>query len=749
MKPSGLRVAITLTLIVSTFAGGVAQAQNNPSTQPQPAAIKSDKKDPPPSQPQPVTITADKIGHDAKSGQANAQGNVRIVYGKRTVSGDKAVYNQNSGDGRVDGNAKFTDPKTSISADIAEFNSNTTMGTLYRFYAEFEKQYFMRGSWIERLSEAHYKAEDCFLTTCAGQDPDWEFSAGDADVTIEGYAFLKSVVFRAGGWPVFYLPYMIAPAKTKRATGFLIPSPSYSSELGFQIQNQFFWAIAENHDATFSHHYLGQAGNKFGLEYRYILSPSTLGTLNAEYLMETDPDKSADRNLWRVLYDHRQTLPGDVSAVAHINKESEGNVSREYASSITDRARLYTDSYVTFTKNWGTRSLLLMARDQTSLDPDDAQATRKVPEIKFANQKERLWSSPFYASLESSYTSFRTATGIDAGKTTYDVDRADFSPVVMLPIPITPYLSASAFAGYRATWYSIPGTSQAVGESFTRNVYNLGASLTGPKIFRIFDTGSEETPQMKHLITPKLSWNYTPGMEVDGENRAKVKVLDEVDSADPVNAVTFQISNDLLGKTILGPDSRQTVSLARLTFSESYDLNEANRTDIPDGDKRPFSSTQVDFTTSPAKWLMLNYRTTYNFYDNMWDSSTLGLGARYADILNVALDRVYQWGGKAGEDSAWDTGYVEVKLPWWRMTADYSVIYDETAKETTNSMARLRYRKECWGVGVSHEQRRITRTDQDGSSRQLDESRTMFTVTLVGVGDVLGGDEPSLARPKL
>jgi LPS-assembly protein len=726
------RFIAILALIWVTAISGPAQAQIEPG-----------------SPPQPVTITADRVGTEGKSGAANAQGNVRIVYGDKVLTGDTAVYNQNTGDGVVDGHARLADPKTSISADTAQFNSITTLGALYRFHADFENQYFIRGSRIERLGEDHYKAENCFLTTCGQEDPDWEFSAGDADVTIEGYAFLKNAVFRAGGWPIFYVPYMIAPAKTKRATGLLIPSPSYSSEMGFGVANQLFWAIADNQDATFSHNHMGQAGNKAGLEYRYILSPTTFGALNTDYLMEADPGKTSNRNLWRVLYDHRQTLPGEMNAVVHINKESEGSASREYASDITDRARIYTDSYVTFTQNWGTRSLLLMARDQATLDATDAQVTRKLPEIKFTNQKERIGDSLFYASLESSYTALRTETGRDAGKTVYDVERADFSPVISLPVAISPYLSAEVAAGYRSTWYLIPGTSQAVGESWTRNLYNLGAVVTGPKTFRVFDTGSAETPLIKHLITPKLSWNYTPGMEVDGANRAKVKVIDAVDSADPVNSVTFEVSNDLLAKNILSPESSQTLSLARLIFSQAYNINEANRTDIPDGDKRPFSSTEINLMTRPAGWLLLNYKTTYNFYENLWDSSTLGLGARYADFLNVALDRAYQWGGKTIADTAWDTAYVEVKLPWWRMTADHSVIYDETQGRATNTMTRLKYRKDCWGIGVSHENRRITRTDPDGSSRQLDESRTMFTVTLVGVGDVLGADQPSIARPKL
>jgi LPS-assembly protein len=750
MKPSIRRFIALIAFICATAVAGVAQAQSDSAL---PPVNEAPEQIAPP--PNPVIITADRVEHEVKSGDASAEGNVRIVYGKKTVTGDAAIYNQNTGDGAVEGNARFTDPKTSISAEVAQFNSFTTLGTLYRFYADFERQYFIRGSRIEKLGEDHYQAEDCFLTTCDQQDPDWEFSASDADVTIEGYAFLKNAVFRAGGWPILYLPYMVAPAKVKRVTGFLVPSPAYSSAFGFQVQNQFFWAIAENQDATFSHNYLGQAGNKLGLEYRYILSPTTLGTLNAEYLMETDPDKSTDRNLWRALYDHRQTLPWDVSAVAHINKESEGMLSREYGSSVTDRAKVYTDSYVTFTKNWGSSSLLLMTRELMTLDTttSDSQVVRKLPELKFTNQKEQLWETPFYGSIESSFASFRTETGSSDTKAFYGVERADFSPVVSLPIPIMPYLSAEAVAGYRSTWYSKgvdPATGETIAQSFTRNLYNLAASLTGPKTFQVFDTDSADTPKLKHLITPKLSWSYTPGMEVDGDNRTKVAVIDNIDKADPANLVTFQLSNDLLAKKALSQELSQTVSLATLIFTESYNINEANRTDIQDDAKRPFSSTGASLITRPANWLTLNYATTYNFYESLWDSSSLGLGTKYEDSVNFALDRAYKWGGGAGKkDAAWDTAYLEVKLPWWRMTVDYSVIYNETEGFATNSMARLKYRKECWGFSVSYEQRGITRTDADGTSRQMDESRTMFTLTLIGLGDALGGDQPPLVKPKL
>ncbi|MBI4666116.1 MAG: LPS-assembly protein LptD [Nitrospinae bacterium] len=697
----------------------------------------------------PVSITAGQIYKDSQSGETAAYDNAQVSYGDKTLSGDVIFYNPDTGDGRVEGSAVYQDPKSRLEAERADFNTITGLGTLYRASGKFDNLYNLRGAKIQRVEEDRYVAREAGLTTCKCEDPQWEIESSYADVTVDGYAHLTNPVFHAAGVPVFYLPYLPVPVKNKRATGFLMPAPAYSDNLGFQVENKFFWAIADNMDATLTHHYLGEAGNKYGAEYRYIFRDFS-GQFNGEYIQETDPDQPTDRNLWRVLFDHRHNLPWNIRNVFHINKESEESISRQYSESLTDRSRNYNDSYVTFSRSWPTRTVTLMAREQIALDPSNAQTLRKTPELRLINQKESIKGTPLYWSLESSYTGFRTENGLDEYRTTFDVERADFYPSISMPISISPFLSLEAAAWYRATWYSRgqDTSGNPVDESFTRQYYQTSFTVTGPKFFRIFETGTPERPALKHVITPKLVWNYIPGYEMDGENRQNVYVIDTVDSAPPTNAVALQIANDLLAKDVLSPESSRTVSLARFVATQPFDIIESNRTESPETEKRPLAPLQLEFRSRPADWLLFNYSTTYNHYDKFWETSTLEAGLKLWDVANIALDRIYKWGGKDGQDSTWDTAYLEVKLPW-NLSLDFSWVYDEANAKTTNSLVRARFREDCWGLAINLDQRQLTKTAADGSSYTEDERRIMFTITLLGIGDILGGEQPAYARKKL
>ena len=67
-------------------------------------------------------------------------------------------------------------------------------------------------------------------------------------------------VFYIKGIPVLYSPYIVLPIKTKRQTGFLIPTVGYNTMDGFKIKEAFFWAIADNIDATIYADYRSEKG---------------------------------------------------------------------------------------------------------------------------------------------------------------------------------------------------------------------------------------------------------------------------------------------------------------------------------------------------------------------------------------------------------------------------------------------------------------------------------------------------------
>lgn len=720
-----------------------------------------------------ATINADRIIHEGGGAVSRAFGDVEITYQGKTITGDEGQINHDTGDGYINGNVFFTDGKSHIIADRIKFNFKTNKETLYNAKGSTVNDFYFSGEKIKRVEEDRYIINNGTSSTCPHPDKSWRFDADEVDFTVEGYAFMKGVTLRAGDIPVMYLPYFIVPTKTKRATGFLTPYVVQSSKSGWMITNSFFWAMKDNMDATVTHEYLGDAGNRLDLEYRYILAPGTYGNLNAQYLKETDPDKPNDRNLWKIVYDHRHQLPMGISNITRIDQESEDSIDREYSDDVSSRTRRYSDSYTNFQKNWNTRNLRIFARIRESTVPEEKSEFNNLPTIQFGNQSEQIWGSPVYGSLESSYSGFRIKTSRGKDTSTFNVNRLDISPKLSLPISVAPWLNITPSAGYRITTYSngVVGGKQ-IHENFTREIYTLGLSLTGPKFFRIFNTSSGKMPKLKHLLVPSVTWSYLPGLEFDREDRQKIVPLDGIDNANPTNVVTYQLVNQLIGKEIsvpeetrtirkkvIGPDGKpsfeeelgivrleesQTKQLMRFRISQSYDINEANRTENPQNEKKPFSSVVFDLDTKPFDWLMLNYETYYNVYNGIWEQSTAEIGFRYKNLFHFALDRTF-----LHPASAWDTAYIEVGLPFLRSTLDYSLIYNEETHEAHDSVLRYRYHPGCWSFALNWYQRKISVLQSSGEFKVVDETKFLFMISLTGVGDIFGQGRSPVARRKI
>ena len=86
----------------------------------------------------------------------------------------------------------------------------------------------------------------------------------------EHYAKLKHTRFKVGKAPIFYLPWLLWPVKTDRASGFLMPDFGNSNSRGYFLGTALFWAMRRNMDTTFYMDYYSIAGPAGGLEYRYV-----------------------------------------------------------------------------------------------------------------------------------------------------------------------------------------------------------------------------------------------------------------------------------------------------------------------------------------------------------------------------------------------------------------------------------------------------------------------------------------------
>jgi LPS-assembly protein len=198
------------------------------------------------------------------------------------------------------GNVLVIQKDHQIAADRADFNAKTKLGTFYnaRGFAAMGPQTDVAafgtmkpdvqfyGETLEKTGEDTYIISHGGFTTCTQADPRWTMTSGSAKLRIDHYAFLKNMLLRAKGFPVFYLPVMYYPlSKDNRSTGFLMPGYGSTTIQGQTITNGFFWAINRSQDATIQHEWYSKTGQQVSGEYRYV-SLLGSGTLNTRYLNE-------------------------------------------------------------------------------------------------------------------------------------------------------------------------------------------------------------------------------------------------------------------------------------------------------------------------------------------------------------------------------------------------------------------------------------------------------------------------------
>ncbi len=725
-----------------------------------------------------VTISADKITHQSDRGISQAQGNVEINYGDQTISGDKGVINHETSEGYMHGDMRYMDNEALITGDRVDFNTKDSTGVLYEARGDFKKEFFFTGEKIEKLSENQYLIKKGTCSTCPFPDQDWVIEADDVDLTIEGYAFFNNAYFKAGNRYIFYTPYFIMPLKTKRATGFLIPEPEFSSKYGFMLRNHFFWAIADNMDATFSHQYRNTGGNQFGLEYRYILSETTRGQLNAEYLAGSDSETEVEGDPWKLLYDHRQLMPLEFSNVIHIDKESKRSLARETFDDRLSRTRRYTDSFITLNRNWPTRNLYITLRERVSSQPNFDDELNELPKISFVNQSERLLDSPVYGSMEASFTSFKTRSTLpDDSIDTFDVTRLDLFPKLSAPWSVQPWLSITPELGFRHTIYT-KGQEHGAGrkeinETFDRQYYIAALNLTGPKMYKIYERDDLKRPKLKHLLTPSLTWSFLPKYEdFDGDDRLNVRNIDPVvDRSDPRNELGFKISNQVLIKEVIDEEKSSTSQWMRFDILQRYDINEAEKAISAELGKRPFLPLQLDLDTRFYDWLLFNYNIFYDWYESEMESSSLEIGFKYDDRFHFALDRNFKRGVGARDDEVWDIAYFELNFAPkftntqrvdpkdkrgprkdeypFRYTIDYSIIYNEQIQEVDDSLLRLAFHPGCWGIAFSWYDRNLHFINSDGIPTVEHETKYLITFSIRGVGELFGKEKLPLAGRKI
>ncbi len=214
---------------------------------------------------EPVALTADQIIHDRELGIVTANGRVEIVQRDRSLVADAVSYNLKQDIISASGNVTMMDPGGDvIFADHFELTGDFKDGVAKEIRMILADNSRLSAQGAQRIAGNRTDFDKAVYTACepCSKHPDrrplWEAKAervthNQAEKTIE----YRDAWIELAGVPVIYTPYLAHPdPSVKRKTGFLVPTPSMSSNLGANVTVPYFWAIDEQQDVTFAPRFL-------------------------------------------------------------------------------------------------------------------------------------------------------------------------------------------------------------------------------------------------------------------------------------------------------------------------------------------------------------------------------------------------------------------------------------------------------------------------------------------------------------
>lgn len=719
----------------------------------------------------PWHINAEKITYDEKADIYIASGNVSITKNDIKISADFVRFNYKTMKVDASGHVLLTSKEEFLTGSSLEFDLETKTGIIYNGTIFLkENHFYIRGDLIKKVGEHTYTADKASISTCDGDKPAWKITGRNLKITIEGYGFVKHAAFWIKDIPVMYMPYMVFPVKLKRQTGLLPPQMSYSDRNGVEYIQPFFWAINKSSDATFYEHHLQHRGDKVGLEYRYILSKNSKGTLMYDYLNDRKIDDgtgsssedwgyeddnvlrpNSDRYWFRMKYD--QEMPLGFSAKLDLDIVSDQDYLHEFRDGYTgfDETDEYfyknfgreLDDYndstrvnrLNLNKSWFNYSMNIETRwyDNVIIRRQEELDTtlQKLPFVEFDGPKQRFLGTPFYFDLDTEYTHFYRKDGTTDQYIT-SCHRTDVYPRFYLPLRFKNYFTLEPSYGIRTTaWhvdeYEITPTEND--RTQNRTIYDTRLDLS-TEIYKIFDIDGKNVDRIKHAVRPQIVHDYIPEKIQD-----QYPSFDSIDRIDKKNLVTYSITNTFTSKLKEyikktdghNEDNNELYSFKyhqfmRFKLEQSYDINKANETD-----PQPFSPIKGTLELVPLRYFSMDADAEWSQYEDEIVSHNVAatLFDKRGDKLFV--EHRYERDSSESVQDGKESIYTHLFLKISDNLSTYGEyernIYD---KENMKKGVGFLYESQCWSIEVIY-------TDE------AEEQKYLFMVNLYGFGQLYTG----------
>ena len=671
-----------------------------------------------------TTIKADWMVYDMDLGTVKARGDVLIDIGPDQLTADKGVINLNQETGTF------------------------TNASIIRQY----KDMHFEGRVIEKTGDITYHIEDGWLITCKlkdGETPPWSFGAADADITDNGYAYLKHAVFRIKGIPILYSPIMVLPVKRTRQTGFLFPSISNSDRDGFGMEFPFFVNLSPSSDITLYPQYMSERGFMGGLELRYVLDQESKGGFMANFLHDdlsdiTNPDNDeyySDGNYTHTNQDRywirgkADQKFGEWTTRLDLDIVSDRDYLIEFNSGLTGYTMTEDRFYDVFgrgfqnntederlntfkaLRSWNNgMSLQANLRGINDLREDKSSPTPlwQLPAIYFSGLLP-VYETGADFSWQTNYVYYWRDKGVQA-------NRFDLFPKVSMGIPLTDYLETTVTAGVRDTFYTIQSNDDPDwnSTSSTENRF-LGDVLLeiGTTMIRDFSFSTGTVTGLSHTFRPYVNYHYVSDADQDD-----IPQFDEVDYISDENIITYGLNNFFtLRENAFNKDYDRDYGYFKI--KQGYDVRSSES-------DTPLTPVNMELAYYPLEELRFIYRGDLDVYGDSFLTHTVETDYRNSRGDFLSLDYLYNKNVDNEEDEITSSIRAAASVGlFYYFTVGYSIERSLEDSKTVEENINLIYQPSCWSVELA-------------SNYTPGNQKITLMFRLANIGSPFGMDMPGL-----
>ncbi len=504
-------------------------------------------------------------------------GDVRIEYKDYILSADKVSYNRETGDAEADGHVRLQGGRNNelILADHGKLNFELETGRFENVTGSIGRQpsaskkklvyttanpFLFTGRVLIKEGPERYQVVQGTMTSCLLPDPDWRIHSSLIRMNY-GVAKAKNSYFTLLGVPILYLPYVTHPVDADaRQSGLLLPEAGTSSTKGTIIGESIYLVINRSMDATFGAEYFSKRGWSPSGDFRYRGRGEDF--INARFTALWDRGLAPDylnQGGQDVVFSGRRDFDLDehTRAVATGEYLSSFVYREAFAPSFALAVASQVTSSAFITHNDAGRSASIrFDRYQNFEGTTQVGNTFNTPQIRilhvpsldFNTIDQSFARTPLRWSFDSSAAGLSRS---EPGYKTGVIGRFDLYPHLSLPVHFDGW-TLRPEVGARETYYGqsqISSTTTPLPGNGSVNRSDLEASfeLRPPALVRDFKAPSLERlfgGDLRHTIEPDIHYLYVGGVN----NFSSIPRFDTTDVVSDTNEVEYSLTQKLYFK---------------------------------------------------------------------------------------------------------------------------------------------------------------------------------------------------------